>query len=149
MIADNKTAPGKDCLDKEHVYETFNAIMRALQENDYNDINALFGFEVATNFEIIRRLKESMLDDGPVIMSDKLDKDGNVIGHELKLHPALQAIPKLTEVLGLTPKDAMLTPKAVISKGDEDEGRKTMADVMADLGRKMREAKGKRGEKNS
>lgn len=139
LVSDGKTEPGEDCLDKQHVYEVWNALMDAVFDNNYDGFNALASFETATNIEILRKLKESILEDGVTLTSDKIDKDGNVIGKKLELHPALLAFNKMVEVLNMTPKDLMITPKALVDTDREKKDEESITDFITNIGNKLRQ----------
>lgn len=141
LISDGKTTPGGECLDKEHVYESWNAIMDAVFNNNYEGFNALAALDTAKNMQILRDLQDGILEDGSIVKSEKIDKDGNVIGHEIKPHPALLVLPKLAELLGFTPKDLMITPKELAKAGRDDEGIKSIADLMSAVGKAMKKDK--------
>ncbi|NOZ68003.1 MAG: hypothetical protein GXP46_01840 [Deferribacteres bacterium] len=126
--------------------EAFNAILKAALNQQFDEFNALAALEVAKNIEIVRKLQEAVLDDGVVVYSEKVDKDGNVIGKELKPHPALLALPKLIADLGLTPQEMMITPRQLARAGREDDGIKSIADLMSAIGTNL---KGKKDEDDS
>ncbi len=140
LIEDGKTQPGGDCLDKEHVYEAYMAILKAVFDNEYEEINALAALETAKNMHIFRDLQEAVIEDGVTVLSQKVDKDGGVIASELKQHPALPALIKLAEVLGWTPKEMLVTPKSVVKPDDDDEWR-SIADLMSSLSPKFKKPK--------
>lgn len=138
LIEDGKTQPGEECLDKEHVYEAWNAIMKAVVEKKFDDFNALAALDTSNNIQILRKLQEAILEDGVVLKHDKIDKDGNTIGKELRQHPALIALQKMTETLGFTPRDLMITPKEIEKAGRDEEGLKTAADLMSLVGNTLK-----------
>ncbi len=67
-------------------------------------------------------------------LSEKIDKDGNVVGHELKPRPSLLVLPKLTEVTNATSADTMISPREIARNKVEKKKAKTMADIMSNLG---------------
>lgn len=138
LIEDGKTQPGAECLDKEHIYEAWNAILKGVMNQEFSEFNAIAALDTAKNMQVLRELQEAVLEDGVVVLSEKIDKDGNVIGKELKPHPALLVLPKLTEILGFTPKDLMVTPKEIVKAGREEEGAKTLADLMSSVGNALK-----------
>lgn len=88
--------------------------------------------------EVVRKLQEAVLKDGVVVYSEKVDKDGNVIGKELKPHPALLALPKLIADLGLTPQEMMITPRQLARAGREEEGFRSLADLMSAVSKNLK-----------
>ncbi len=146
LIEDGKAAPGADCLDKEIIYEAWNAILRAVENKDYDEFNALATLSTAKNIQILRMMQESILEENVIVKSEKLDRDGNKIGEEIKLHPSLLALPKLIEILGFTPKDLMMTPKELSKAGREEEEIKTVGDIMSNLMSNVGKAMKKEGD---
>ena len=140
LIEDGKTAPGQDCLDKQHVYEAYLAILKGIFENDYEEVNHMAAFETAKNMQILREIQNVILEDGVSVLSNKVDKDGHVIAQELKQHPNLPSLVKLIEVMGFTPKELLVTPKSIVSK-DEEDGIKSVADLMSTLAVKWKKGK--------
>jgi hypothetical protein len=61
---------------------------------------------------------------------------------EYVMHPALQALPKLIADLGMHPNEFMITPKAIAKQDGEEEGIKTLADLMSGVARKMKPSEG-------
>lgn len=129
LVEDGRCAPGSDCLDKEHLVEACLAIERALLHQDQTGLNEMVVFELAETIQVIRELRRAILEDGTVIKSEKFDADGKVIGYELKVHPALLALPKLQKEFGLSLTDFMLTPAAIERKKDGDKVVDTLASI--------------------
>jgi len=129
LVADGRCSPGSDCLNKEHLVEACLAIERALTGKDSADLNDLVTFELAETLQLIRDLRRAVLDDGVIIKSDKFDKDGMVIGYDIKEHPALAALPKLVKAFGLTLTDFNLTPAAQSKVKTAEETARTLGDI--------------------
>ena len=83
-------------------------------------------------------LLEAIIRDGPIIMREKHDKDGKVFGHEYVSHPALIELPKMIANLGMTPQEFMATPRQISKQGTEEDGVKTIADLMSHVGEIIR-----------
>jgi hypothetical protein len=139
LVEDGRCEPGADCLNKEHLVDACLAIERALLQQDQLGLNELVVFELAETLQVVRELRSAILDDGTVIKSEKFDADGKVIGYELKVHPALLALPKLSKELGLSFSDFMITPAAIDRK---KEGEK-VADTLADIFKGVAKLKGR------
>lgn len=138
LVEDNHTSPGGDCLDKKEVLQTYGVILKGMK-GDLAGFNDLAGMVMAETVQVLRGLLEDVLRDGGLVKEEIVDKDGDVKGYRFKQHPALNAIPKILGELSLTPKDFMLTPKAIAQKTTEDEGVKTLASLMGQVGKTLNE----------
>jgi hypothetical protein len=135
FVDDGDTSAGQECLDKQYFVTAYEAILRAVTTKKYDEFNQIGAVEIAKNMEILRQLQESIIDKGVVVVGDKIDKEGTVIGNELRAHPALFVLPKLIKELGFTPTEFMITPKELQRAGTEREGIKSIADLMSSLGK--------------
>lgn len=133
LVEEGRCAPGSDCLDKEFLLETCLAIERALVNQENEELNNLVVFELAETMQLIRELRTAVLQDGVIIKSDKFDKDGAIIGYEIKEHPALSALPKLVKAFGLTMPDFNLTPAAISKVKTDEDAVKTLSTVFASV----------------
>jgi hypothetical protein len=133
MIETGKAAPGMECQDKENLVETFNIIRNAIESGDLTDLKEILSMLLAKQTHIIADVMDGILQDGAEIILDKYDKDGNVIGHDLKPHPGLLSLSKLMGEAGITFKDMMATPKEITKAGREKDGIKTIADLMSSI----------------
>ncbi|MFQ5736894.1 MAG: hypothetical protein ACE5GY_08545 [Thermodesulfobacteriota bacterium] len=133
LVSDNEITPGETCLDKQFVAEAFDSIIRAVEMKEHEDFNHLAVLEMAGAIQVLRRCKEDILEDGVVLKSEKIDKDGNSLGYEYKPHPALAVYTKLLSDLGLTPQEFNITPREIArtAKNKDEEERETAADIMA------------------
>jgi len=138
IVEAGKTDPGEICMDKVQFMQTLEAINTALKSGKLEDFKELAAIRIAGGFEVIQRLISDILEDGTVVKSEKWDKDGKVLGYELKNHPALPFLAKLYEVLNLSPQDFMLTPLVIRKMKTEGKKVKTLADLMSgiSIGRK-------------
>lgn len=134
VVEDGKAKPGGDCMDKEMLIETWNAILSAVKNGEYDDFNAMSAMLLAKNIHIISDIQEAILADGVTVLLGKIDKDGNPIVEDIKLHPGLLALSKLTEALGLTSRDMMITPKEISRSGVVEDGVKTISDMLLTIG---------------
>ena len=141
LVEEGKCKPGSDCLDKEHLLEACLAIERALKEQDYGDFNSLMVMEMGESLQVIRELRAAILEHGTVVESAKVDKNGVVIGYELKPHPALLALPNLMKNMGISFTDFMMTPAAIERKKTDNETVATIADIFKSAGNALAAAK--------
>jgi len=144
LVEEGKCEPGTDCLDKEYLIEACMAIEQALLNRDTTSLNEMVVFELAESIQLIRSLRRDILDDGTTIKSEKFDADGKVIGYEIKVHPALLALPRLQKDFGISLTDFNLTPAAVSRTKATEEAAETLADILSGINRKVKatEAKG-------
>ena len=77
------------------------------------------------------------------LKSEKFDADGKVIGHEIKVHPALLALPKLQKDFGISLTDFNLTPAAESKAKSDEKTAETLADIFHGVGAAFKNAKGK------
>ena len=129
LVEDGKCEPGSDCLDKEYLLDACLAIENALLHKDTASLNELIVFELAESIQLIRSLRRDILDDGTTIKSEKFDADGKVIGYEIKVHPALLAMPKLQKDFGISLTDFNLTPAAESKVKTDKEVSETIAGI--------------------
>lgn len=132
LIEDGRVSPGDFCLDKQFVAEAFEAVISAINK-ETEDFNALAALEIASAVDILRKLKEAILEDGVLVKKEHIDKEGNVIGHEYIPHPLLAHYEKMMLNLGLTPQEFLITPKELkrSERGMDDEERESVADIMS------------------
>lgn len=128
LVDEGEVSPGADCLDKEHFIHNLKAFEEAVYDGKLDGLKDLAGATLAGTVSIIQELQYSVLTDGVYMKSEKIDKDGNIIGYELKPNPSLLPLGNLLKAAGLTLPDFMLTPREVQKVKDDDENRKTVAD---------------------
>ena len=136
LVSDGAVIPGDDCLDKQFVAEAFDNVIRAIQgkeDKDQEDFQALAALEIAGGIDILRMLKESIIENGVLMKDKKIDAKGATIGEGFKLNPAIQAYNKMLVDLGFTPSDFNMTPSAIAkaSSGKKvGEAVETLASIM-------------------
>ncbi len=113
LVNDSLVKPGETCLDKLFVAEAFDKILDAVENKRHEGFNHLAVLELAGALQVLRNMKEVILEEGVVIKSEKMDKDGNHIGDEYKPHPALAVYSKMIVDLGITPQELLITPKEI------------------------------------
>lgn len=135
LIAENKVKPGEACLDMVFVVETYKAIMNAVKKKEYDGYNEIAAINISQSIEVLRMCLEDIIRDGTMVKSEKFDGFGRVIGYEVKPHPSLLVVPKLLAELGMTPQEAMITPRQIVKQGSEEEGKQTIADLIGTVGK--------------
>jgi hypothetical protein len=138
LVQDNTTKPGGECLDKAAVIQFYSAICEAVQNKKYDDFNQLAALTIANQINVLHTLMEDIQRDGTMLKKEKHDKDGHYLGYEVVPHPSLLSLIKLSDSLGITSNEMMITPKALSKQEDDDEGMKTIADLMSSIGKGMK-----------
>ena len=150
LVEEGQTKPGDHCLEKQHFVEILNAVEKAMRYKNMDDLNDVVALEIASNIDMIRRLKEQILHIGPLVKSSKTvetcskDGDSTSIEHiEYKANPALNVISKLIADMGLTLGDAMLTPRELARHKIDEKAVETLSEKAARVGRRILGNKGK------
>lgn len=79
---------------------------------------------------------------GVYMKSEKLNKEGGVIGYDLKPNPSLLPLSNLLKSVGVTFPEFMITPAALQRKKADDDTNETLADLFRAAGDGLKEAKG-------
>lgn len=140
LVDDGATRPGQQCLDKEYLALAISALSKAMQQGELTDLKELMTVKLADTLQIIDDLQRSIIDDGVYMKSEKLNKEGEVIGYDLKPNPSLLPLSNLLKASGVTLTDFLATPAAVLkAKTDHDTGE-TIADLLSGLTRRVRDS---------
>lgn len=144
LVNDGATQPGQQCLDKEYMLTTINALSKAMSSGDLTDIKDVITLQLAGSIQVIDELQASILQYGVYMKSEKIGKDGKVIGYELKPNPSLLPLSNLLKAAGVTLPDFMVTPAAVARVKTGEDAAETLADILSGINRKVKatEAKG-------
>jgi len=144
LIDEGAVEPGGDCSDKEHLVKACKAIEKALKDGSLDDLKDITTLHMAETLQVIGDLQGAILEFGPYMKSEKMDKDGKVIGYELKPNPALLPLSNLIKAFGLTMPEFMITPAAVERKKSDDKAVETIADIFRGAGAALALAKEKK-----
>jgi hypothetical protein len=144
LVDDGATQPGQQCLDKEYMLTTINALSKAMGNGDLTDLKDVITLQLGGTIQVIDELQASILQYGVYMKSEKLGKDGAVIGYELKPNPSLLPLANLLKAAGVTMPEFMVTPAAVESKKASKEAIETLADVFRGAGAALAEAQKKK-----
>lgn len=144
LVDEGAVEPGGDCSDKEHLVKACKAIERALKDGSLDDLKDITTLHMAETLQVIGDLQGAILEFGPYMKSEKMDKDGKVIGYELKPNPALLPLSNLIKAFGLTMPEFMITPAAVERKKSDDKAVETIADIFRVAGAALALAKEKK-----
>jgi hypothetical protein len=134
LIDDGEAALGHDCPDKAEFVKGLGAIQKAMRDGDLTDLKEIASLRIAGNIELLGNIQQELMATRGIVLSEKMDKDGVVIGHEMKAHPLYLVLAKLTEVTKMTAADFMMTPLEIRRQKTEAKKAKTMADVWSNLG---------------
>lgn len=134
LVTDGEAEPGEDCLDKAELAKALQAVQSALRTGKLDDFKDLVAVRLAGGIEIVKQLIDDVLSDGTVVLSEKIDKDGRILGHEVRNHPSLFPLAKLIEALNISPTDFMITPKEIAKHKIDKRRAKTLADIMSGIG---------------
>jgi len=140
IVEHNETRPGDACLDKSQILTTFKAIQSAVKDKKYDDINEIAALKVAGAMQVIDMLIEDIIRDGPLIREEIFGKEGESLGFKMKGHPLLDSLPKMLANMGLTLHDMYITPKAVEKGNTEEEGIKSIAELMSQIGQNIQKS---------
>ena len=144
LVDEGAVEPGGDCSDKEHLVKACKAIEKALKDGSLDDLKDITTLHMAETLQVIGDLQGAILEFGPYMKSEKMDKDGKVIGYELKPNPALLPLSNLIKAFGLTMPEFMITPAAVERKKSDDKAVETIADIFRGAGAALALAKEKK-----
>lgn len=144
LVDDGETSPGKDCLDKEYLAETMHALSKALETGDLHDLKSVVTLQLGQSLQVIDELQASILQYGVYMKSEKLNKEGVVIGYELKPNPSLLPLSNLLKAAGVTLPDFMVTPKELNRDKSDRDAVETVADIFRIAGEALKAAKEKK-----
>lgn len=144
LVEEGAVEPGGDCSDKEHLVKACQAIEKALKTGALDDLKDITTLHMAETLQVIGDLQGAILEFGPYMKGEKMDKEGNVIGYELKPNPALLPLSNLIKAFGLTMPEFMITPAAVERKKTGEQAAETLADIFRNAGTALQNAKAKR-----
>ena len=139
LVQEGATKPGGVCLDKAEIVTTFAAVMEALKNKQTDDFQEIAAMRIAEAFQVLSNLLEDIIRDGTIVKSEKWGKDGRLLGHEIVPHPSLMAMTKLLGELKVTPSEFLITPAAIKKTDDEDQGVKTLAELLGRIGKPRKE----------
>ena len=147
LVDDGDVAPGQDCLDKELFLDNLRALEDAATTGHLDGVKQMAAATLGGTVSVIQELQYAILENGVFMKSEKLDKDGKVIGYELKPNPALLPLGNLLKSAGLTLPDFMLTPREVDRGTTEKEAAKGLAEFFAGASSQLAKAKSQTKEK--
>lgn len=117
LIEDEIVEVGERCLDKTYVANAFVAIRDALTNNNSSALNEMASMQLAGVMSVINEIQQAILEDGVLIKTPIVGKDGVILGaYRFEPHPLLAALPKYLKDAGITFTDFVLTPREIARK---------------------------------
>lgn len=140
LVLDGMTHTGGSCLDKTVFVHAAQALMQAMSGGDMEPMHSLLASEVGTLMQISDKLKR-LIAEQPMVVIPAITKDGEVVydregevaPRDIRMHPALMPLIKLTEVLGINFAELMATPRAREKLRDEDEGANALQAALGSI----------------
>lgn len=145
LVDDGATQPGQQCLDKEYMLHSINALSKAMADGDLTDLKDIITLHLGGTLQVIDELQASILQYGVYMKNERLGKEGQVIGYELKPNPSLLPLSNLLKAAGVTLPDFMITPAAVERKKSDEKTAETLADIFRGAGNALKLAQEKKG----
>ncbi|MBR0346024.1 MAG: hypothetical protein IJI03_12280 [Rudaea sp.] len=130
LVLDGMTRAGGSCLDKTVYVHALDALMAQMRDGEMDGMHGVLANEVASNLQVIDQVRQAIAEKGIYVEQYELTKEGKVIAHpetgkpliaDLKINPAIFALAKLNDTLGINMAELMVTPRQVSRvKDDED-----------------------------
>jgi hypothetical protein len=147
LVNDGDTQPGQQCLDKQYMLQTIEALSQALTNGNLTDLKQVITLQLGGTLQVIEELQASIIEYGVYMKSEKLGKDGKIIGHEIKPNPSLLPLSNLLKAAGVTLPDFMITPAAVERKKSDEDNTNTLANIFSAAADGLARAKAKKESK--
>jgi hypothetical protein len=149
LVLDGLTHAGGSCLDKTVYVHALDALMAAMSSGEMDGTNGLLAKEMASNLQVVDHIRQAVAEFGVLQPIYKHDHEGEVIldprteapmVFELKINPAIMALAKFSETMGLNFAELMATPRAREKLNDADnaaDGLQSMiGGIMARMGKR-------------
>lgn len=138
LVTSGQTKAGGDCLDKRVFLEGFDALMAALQSGEMDQMNGVIASNLAANLQVIQQLREDIAANGTTLIVPALSKEGHVLRDvngrvvvsKVILNPAVMALVRMFESMGLNLPEAMATPRAREKLKDDNDRTDTMSALL-------------------
>jgi len=154
LVIDGLTHAGASCLDKTVYVHALDALMQAMSEGEMDGMHGVLAKEVASNLQVIDQIRQAIAKDGIYVPQYDHTKEGEVICDprtgepmvfDLKLNPAVFALAKLNDSLGINMAELMATPRARQRLADDDAAtdglQRAIGAIFARAGNKLPPAK--------
>jgi hypothetical protein len=144
LVEEGSTHPGEECLEKAEILSFYKAVREAIVDKKMDAINDLAALQIANSMKVLDMLQEDIMRDGSVVKREKLDKNGNMLV-EYVPHPSLLVLPKLVSDLGINLGEYLATPRSKEKQKSDEEGAKSISDLMAQATKAFASASAKKG----
>lgn len=146
LVLDGLTHAGGSCLDKTVYVHALDALMAAMQSGDMDGTNGLLAKEMASNLQVVDRIRMAIAEYGVLQPIYKHDHEGNVIEDprtkepmvfELKINPAIMALAKFSETMGVNFAELMATPRAREKLNDNENAADALQTMVGGIMARM------------
>lgn len=138
LVTSGQTKAGGDCLDRRVYVEAFDGILAALQSGEMDGMNGIIAANLSANLQLAQQFRDEISQHGVVMSTPMIDREGNIVrdehGHVVAaksfLNPAVMALIRLFESMGLNLPEAMATPRAREKLRDDEQRTDTMSTLL-------------------
>lgn len=153
LVTSGQTQAGGDCLDRRVYVEAFDAIIAAVQGGEMDGMNGVLAANMAANMQLLQQLREEISAKGMTLVSPMIDKSGKIIRDDdgtmvigkVHMNPAMMALIRLLESMGLNLPELMATPRAREKLRDDDQRNDTMSALLGAVMNRFSGAQSPRG----
>lgn len=153
LVLDGLTHAGGSCLDKTVYVHALDSLMQAMRDGEMDGMHGVLAKEVASNLQVIDAVRNAISEAGVYIPQFEITKDGEVILDpetgkklvaDLKINPALFALAKLNDSLGINMAELMATPRQRERMAEADDAadglQRAIGAIFARAGNKLKPA---------
>jgi hypothetical protein len=120
LVLDGMTHAGGPCLDKTVYVHALDSLMSAMADGNMEGMQGLLATELASNIELLRNIRQTIVEHGVVVPQYAIDKEGHVqcdskgdpVVLDLKANPVLAHLIKFSESLQINLGEVLATPRA-------------------------------------
>lgn len=141
LVAEGKTQPGGDCLDKEVFVEAFGALMSVMQNGDAMYAHGMLAMQQAGAIEILEDMRRAI--SGQVMIERPIiNKSGDPVINSktnepyttLEPNPIIGVYIKMLFTAGINLPELMATPKAQAALKEKKADEDAMAALLRQIG---------------
>lgn len=146
LVLDGLTHAGGSCLDKTVYVHALDSLMAAMHDGEMDGMHGVLATEMAANLEIVDKIRQAIAEHGVYVATYERDRAGDVVldprdptkpmVFDLKMNPAIIALAKFTETMGINFAELMATPRAREKLKDEDEAANAMQQIIGGIFRR-------------
>lgn len=139
-VSDKATDKGGLCLDHDGLPGKISIFVNAAKSGNIDEVKELSAVLVALTTEIYENMVMAVGDDGVVLISEQIDKNGKVIGTRLVPHPLIAHIPEYIARLGLTLPDQRMTSREQHKDKEIEDAAKASSTFFLSAGKALAKA---------